>query len=232
MSRLVIALLVLVGCTARGSNREGAVAVTAYLALRPAADGEPWVRDIVDAIANEQADQAELTAEGKRATPTVPHITVTPNPIYSDHLPPIPAVTIRAADREALEQAHARALARARAGSNDAGDVVAIFAKDGGGWQLHFVHVLQGFELAPGAMAKIREPDAQESNRGITIFLADEDAPRFEQLTRDHLEHRVALVSGSEALMIPVVRDVIPGGELFITPGDEPADELLARLVR
>ena len=229
MTRLAIALLLVVGCTGRGSNREGAVAITAHLALRPGADGEAWVRDVSEAIANEQLQQDELTAQGQRAERTLPHIEVTPNPLYSDRYPPVHAMTIRASDRAALSAA----LARVKESRGSDGDVMPVYERDADGWQLYFVHSLHGFELAAGAMAKIAEDSSEAGvERGVTIFLADEDAPRFEQLTREHVGRRVALVTSDESLMFPVVREAIPGGTLWITPGRESADDMLARLVR
>jgi hypothetical protein len=212
VSRAAIAVLLLaVACTGRGPSRGGAVAITAQLALRPAADGTPWVRDIADQMAPD------------------PEIEVTPNPIYSDHAPPVAARTIRAAHREDLQ----RAYARARSQFNPQSDYTAVYEQDAQGWQLHFVWTFHGFELSPGAMAKVAAPRPEEEEFGVEIFLADGDAHLFEQLTRDYLDRRVALVSGDEALMIPVVRDVIPGGTLWITPGDdETADQVLARIVR
>jgi hypothetical protein len=229
VSRLAIALL-LIGCTARGPNRDGAVAITAHLALRPGADGEAWVRDVADAIGNEQLQRDELTANGERSPRVLPRIEVTPNPIYSDHMAPLQAMSIRASDRDVLAQA----LARAKESRRGEADVVPVYERDGDGWQLYFVHSLQGFELTAGAMAKVVEEKTDAGpEHGVVIFLADEDAPRFEQLTRDHLGRRIALVSGDESLMNPVVRDVMPGGTVWITPGQQQtADELLARLVR
>ncbi|HWB78625.1 MAG TPA: hypothetical protein VG755_26855 [Nannocystaceae bacterium] len=229
MNRFAIALLLVVGCTTRGPDREGAVAVTAHLALLPGADDEPWVRDISDAIHTEQLQQDELTADGVPAPRTLPYIDVSPQPLYSDRAPPIDAVRIHAGDRNALATAFARA--QERRGKRD--DIVPLYEHGADGWQLYFAHSQQGFELAAGAMAKVVENiDEDGPTRVVTLFLADEDAPRFEQLTREHVGRRIALVSGDESLMFPVVREAIPGGRLQIAPGLESADAMLARLVR
>lgn len=221
-------LLALAACTRRGPDREGAVAVTARLALRPAADGEAWPIDIAAAIEQEQANQAERKADGTPAIPTVPRITVERRPIYSDRFPPVEARTIKAAERETLEQAYARA----RTDREGAGDIVPVYERVEGGWELHFVHSTGGFELAPGAMAKLAPADSEE-RPAVALFLAEGDGVRFEQLTREQLGRRISMVTGDESLMIPVVQDAVPGGVVWITAGvDGTADQLLARLVR
>jgi len=227
--RSVIAvLLALAACTSSGPDREGAVAVTAHLALRPAADGEAWPIDIAAAIGREQAAQTELKADGTPSIPTVPRITVERNPIYSDRFAPIEAWTIRAAQRETLVDAHARA----RSDRNGAGDIVPVYEHVEQGWELHFVHSTGGFELAPGAMAKVA-PSKDGEPPAVALFLAEGDGVRFEQLTREHLGRRISMLTGDESLMIPVVRDAVPGGVVWITAEvDGSADQLLARLVR
>jgi hypothetical protein len=228
-ARLFFVGVLLLGCTARGPSREGAVPITARLALRPAADGEPWVRDIADAIGLEQELHSELRADGTPAERGVPSIEVSQNVISSEYFPAVHAMRIHSARRESLADALTRARDQA---TTLAGDIVPVYEHATDGWDLLFVHDAGGFELEPGAVAKL-EPGRDGEDAGVAVFLGEGDGVRFEQLTREQLGRRVAVLDGDESLMIPTVKDVIPGGTLWITAGaDEPPDALFARLVR
>lgn len=203
------------------------MAVTAQLALRPVADGEAWPDAMAQALWREQEQGMELRADGKRADDPPPHLEVEPYTISSPSTPPIPTWRI-GGGRKALGEALTRA--RAKIAAPAAGDIVPAYEQQGDGWELRFVHTVGGFELEPGALAKLGEPDEQ-GQIGVVVFLAEGDGARFEQLTREHVGRRISLVHGDESLMTPVVLEPIPGGTLWITPGDGRPAELLSRLV-
>ncbi len=78
----------------------------------------------------------------------------------------------------------------------------------------------------------------QRDNTGgnvLVLQLSKEDGDAFEALTADYVGHRVAIVVDDRVLAAPIVREAIPGGQLWLTPGahnPEHVDTLLAELIR
>jgi preprotein translocase subunit SecD len=63
----------------------------------------------------------------------------------------------------------------------------------------------------------------------LTVQLAPEAAKRLEDLTRSHLNRRIAVVVGDRILSAPTVRSVIKDGKARITPCDDESCESLLR---
>lgn len=226
MRRAVLLGLVLVACARHGQSREGAVPVKAEIALYPTADGEAFAFDLADAIARRQAGFDEHHADGTpNHEPKPTPIEIDTERVYSDHLPPFDDVIVRSARREALVDAVAAV------GTEIPPMRRIVTERRDDAWLLRFVDTGAGFELEPGAVAKIGEPEPN-AEPGVALFLTDVDAARFEELTRAYLGRRISMVVGDEALMTPLVQAVIPGGVVWISPGDGTVEDLLARLTR
>lgn len=86
------------------------------------------------------------------------------------------------------------------------------------------------YRLGPGGMTVQRlesadaEPDPSGGRWHISVRLNDDDARRFTQLTRQYVNHQLALVSAGKVVAAPRVQQPISGAELQIA-GDFTADE-------
>jgi preprotein translocase subunit SecD len=79
------------------------------------------------------------------------------------------------------------------------------------------------------------KPEINRDPRGswLMIQLAPEAAKRLEDLTRSHLNQRIAVVVSDKILSAPTVRSVIKDGKARLTPcEDESCDTLLRQLSR
>jgi preprotein translocase subunit SecD len=77
------------------------------------------------------------------------------------------------------------------------------------------------------------KPQINRDPRGssLMIQLAPEAAKRLEDLTRSHMNRRIAVVVGDKILSAPKVRSVIEDGKARLTPcEDESCDTLLRQL--
>jgi hypothetical protein len=217
-------LLLAAACARHGESREGAVLVTADLAFRPAADGEPFTFELASGIESWQAAFDEHHADGTpNRDPKPARITIEYDRILSER--PFDVSIIRSADRESL----ARALAAV--GSDVPPGRRVLIERESAWWVLRLVDTNAGFVLEEGAVAKITEP-GPDGERSVALFFTDPDAKRFEDLTREHVGRRISMVSGDESLMTPQVNEAVPGGVVWIHPGDRTPEDTLARLVQ
>jgi len=77
------------------------------------------------------------------------------------------------------------------------------------------------------------KPEINRDPRGswLMIQLAPEAAKRLEDLTRSHMNRRIAIVVSDKILSVPTVRSVIKDGKARVTPcEDESCDTLLRQL--
>ena len=77
------------------------------------------------------------------------------------------------------------------------------------------------------------KPEINRDPRGswLTIQLAPEAAKRLEDLTRSHMNRRIAVVVSDKILSAPTVRSVIKDGKARVTPcEDESCNTLLRQL--
>ena len=77
------------------------------------------------------------------------------------------------------------------------------------------------------------KPEINRGPRGssLMIQLAPEAAKRLEDLTRSHMNQRIAVVVSDKILSAPTVRSVIKDGKARVTPcEDESCDTLLRQL--
>ncbi len=77
------------------------------------------------------------------------------------------------------------------------------------------------------------KPEINRDPRGswLMIQLAPEAAKRLEDLTRSHMNRRIAVVVSDKILSAPTVRSVIKDGKARVTPcEDESCDTLLRQL--
>jgi preprotein translocase subunit SecD len=74
-------------------------------------------------------------------------------------------------------------------------------------------------------------PEVHRDPRGswLTIQLAPEAAQRLEELTRSHMNQRIAVVVGDKILSAPTVRSVIQDGKARVTPCENDACDTLLR---
>ncbi len=215
--------LAIVGCARHGESREGAVPVTADLALRPAADGEPFTFELASDIQSWQATLDEHHADGSpNRGPKPAAITIERDSILSER--PYDVSIIRSADRNSLALALdsvATVIPPGRRVMIERGRTESV---------LRFVDTTAGFEVEDGAVAKISEP-GPDGTRAVAVFFTELDADRFEDLTREHVGRRISVISGNESLMTPQVNEAVPGGVVWIHPGDGTPEDTLARLV-
>lgn len=68
-----------------------------------------------------------------------------------------------------------------------------------------------------------------ERGSSLMVQLAPEAANRLEDLTRSHLNQRIAVVVNDKILCAPIVRGVITGGEARLTPCEDASCETLLR---
>jgi preprotein translocase subunit SecD len=91
--------------------------------------------------------------------------------------------------------------------------------------------VLDMANFAP--LAVDGKPEIHRDLRGswLTIQLAPEAAKRLEELTRSHMNQRIAVVVSNKILSAPTVRSVIKDGKARVTPCEnESCDTLLRQL--
>ena len=76
-----------------------------------------------------------------------------------------------------------------------------------------------------------RKPEIRREPRGswLAIQLAPEAANRLEDLTRSHMNRRIAVVVGDKILSTPTVRSVIKDGKAMVTPCENDSCETLLR---
>ena len=77
------------------------------------------------------------------------------------------------------------------------------------------------------------KPEINRDPRGswLMVQLAPEAAKRLEDLTRSHMNRRIAVVVSDKILSAPMVRSVIHDGKARVTPcEDESCDTLLRQL--
>jgi preprotein translocase subunit SecD len=77
------------------------------------------------------------------------------------------------------------------------------------------------------------KPEINRDPRGswLMIQLAPEAAKRLEELSRSHMNRRIAVVVSDKVLSAPTVRSVIKDGKARVTPcEDESCDTLLRQL--
>lgn len=219
MSRqTIVAVLAasLAACTGRGIDRSDAVPIRASLAVRPVADGDPWVGTVA------------ATAQG---TLTAPAIEISSQTLWSRSLPPVEALAMRG-PKVTLE-----ALAR-QAGPVPAGLAVAYEHEREDRWSLVVLRADEGVVLDVTTLVTLAwapEPadqsKAEADPEGVYLLLSPDDGERFERLTIEHDGRRLAIVDGDEVLMAPTVAEPIGGGQLLITAGaDGSSAELYQRL--
>ena len=75
------------------------------------------------------------------------------------------------------------------------------------------------------------KPEVQRDTRGSSLMLqlAPEAAKRLEELTRSHMNQRIAVVVGDKILSTPKVRSVIQDGKAKVTPCEDASCETLVR---
>jgi preprotein translocase subunit SecD len=91
--------------------------------------------------------------------------------------------------------------------------------------------VLDTADFAP--LAIDGKPEIIRDPRGswLMVQLAPEAAKRLEDLTRSHMNRRIAVVVSDKILSAPTVRSVIHDGKARVTPcEDESCDTLLRQL--
>ena len=79
------------------------------------------------------------------------------------------------------------------------------------------------------------KPEINRDPRGswLMIQLAPEAAKRLEDLTRSHINRRIAVVVSDKILSAPTVRSVIKDGKARVTPcEDESCEALLRQLTK
>ena len=191
----------LAACTGQGIDRSHAVPVRASLAVRPVADGDPWVGTVAATA------QGTLSASG---------IEVVEEVMTSRSLPPVRSQRIHAREKPALVE-----LAR-RAGPAPAGLAVAYERERDDWWGLVVVRVDEGMELSPATavtLAWAEEPGRRPDPEGVYLLLDRDDGEQFETLTIEHDGRRLASLAGEEVLMAPTVQEPIGGGQLLVSPG-------------
>jgi hypothetical protein len=187
-------------CTGRGIDRSDAVPVRASLAVRPVADGDPWIDTVI------------ATAQGTLAPPA---IEISSEPLLSRSSAPVEAHWLRGT-KGTLEQ-----LAE-RAGPAPAGLAVAYEHERDDRWSLMVLRVDEGMVLDVTTLVTVAwapGPADQSDPEGVYLLLSPDDGERFERLTIEHDGRRLAIVDGDEVLMAPTVLEPIGGGQLLITAG-------------
>jgi len=89
--------------------------------------------------------------------------------------------------------------------------------------------VLDTAQFAPLVVAGTPQVQRDARGSGLMLQLAPEAARRLEELTRSHLNQRIAVVVGDKIVSAPTVRSVIQDGKARITPCE---DEECATLLR
>lgn len=186
--------------------------VRASLAVRPVADGDPWVGTVA------------ATAQG---TLVAPAVEISSRTLHGSRSAPVQAHTLRGT-RATLEQ-----LAE-RAGPAPTNLAVAYEHERDDRWSLLVLRVDEGMVLDVTTLVKLAwapGPAEQAEAEGVYLLLSPDDGERFEQLTIEHDGRRLAIVDGDEVLAAPTVVEPVGGGQLLITAGgDSTAAELYERL--
>ncbi len=91
--------------------------------------------------------------------------------------------------------------------------------------------VLDKADFAP--LVSNEKPQVHRGADGswLLVQLAPEPAKRLENLTRSHMNHRLAVVVDDKILSMPTVRSVIQDGKARVTPCQDEACETLLRLL-
>jgi preprotein translocase subunit SecD len=93
--------------------------------------------------------------------------------------------------------------------------------------------VLDTANFAPLVVDGKPEIDRDPRGSWLMIQLAPEAAKRLEDLTRSHMNRRIAVVVSDKILSAPTVRSVIRDGKARVTPcEDESCDTLLRQLTK
>lgn len=217
-------VLALVAC-ARAGPSEGAVAVTAKLAISPAADGEAFTFELASDIEDREIAFDEHHADGTpNRDPRPARVDVYRDTIQPIGFSPIDTVNVQSASRDALAGALAAVKSEVPPGRN------VVIERERTTWILRFIDTNAGFELEPGVTAEVRKQADGESS--VALSMTKSDATRYEQLTREHLGRRITVVADDEALSTPIVAEPIPNGIVWLLPREETAEDLLARLTR
>ena len=89
--------------------------------------------------------------------------------------------------------------------------------------------VLDAANFAP--LVAEGKPQLKRDAHGSTLMvkLAPEAAKRLEDLTRSHIDRRIAVVVSDKILSAPTVRSVIKDGEARLTPCEDVSCETLLR---
>lgn len=81
--------------------------------------------------------------------------------------------------------------------------------------------------------ARVKKQRDNTGGQVLVLELSTVDADAFETLTADYVGHRVAIAVDDRVLSAPIVKEAMPGGQLWLTPGannPEHVDTLLAEL--
>jgi hypothetical protein len=192
--------------------------VRAELLVAPVVDDDPWVMAFLTEISITRPPGADARLEGRTGPQGLRH----PEPI------------IEAESREAL----AKVLAEYEKKHPHSPELTPIWEsapfgpKERVQWRLYFVDRSHGFVVDEQARAGIVEHDHGPS---VHVWLGDAQREAFAALTRAQVGRRIAIALDDEALMLPVVMDAVPDGniQLIANPHEDPAvatNRLLERL--
>lgn len=205
----------LAACTGAGIDRGDAVPVRATLAIRPVADGDPYVETLA-------ATAQDTLVEPRAEAGPEPAVEVTPHTLYSARLPPVDTWQLHAGSKETLADLVRRAgpvpPGLAVAYEEISGAVVPASSR----WSVLALRSDQGMVLGPDTRVKMAWASQTEQHSGLDgvyLLLDRDDARAFEQLTIEHDGRRLAIVDGDDVLLAPTVNEPIGGGQLLITPG-------------
>lgn len=221
---LTLALGVLAGPACKRDSEQAAGAehralrTDQELLVAPVLDAHPWVIALVTEISITRPEGADARLEGRLHHQGLRH----PEPI------------IEGESREALE----RALAAYEGKFPRDPAIVPVWEADPFGpdervrWRLYFADRGRGFVLDDQARATLQRHDHGPS---VHLHLGQAQRERLHALTREIETHRLAVALDGEALMLPVVMEPIPSGEiqLLTRTSEDPeqtAPALLARL--
>jgi preprotein translocase subunit SecD len=89
--------------------------------------------------------------------------------------------------------------------------------------------VLDTANFAPLVIEGKPQVNRDALGSSLNIQLAPEAAKRFEDLTRTHMNRRIAVVISDKILSAPTVRSVIKDGKARLTPCEDESCEALLR---
>lgn len=219
------------GCKrGRDEGQAGAEAkpVRAELWIAPVADEHPWVIALVTRISIERPPGADARLEGLAG------------PAAMRSSDPVPDPIIEAEDREAL----AAFLADYEAAHPRPPELRPVWEADPFGpdakvrARLFFIDRSRGFAVDDQARASLRRPDPERAlGPSVRVELGPDQTRALAELSAEIVGHRLGFALGDEALMLPVVAEPIPDGDvqLLTRTSEDPnhtAPALLARLTR